>query len=820
MRSCLSLRGPSTLVLILASLPNLASAMGLSFGGSTGTTAAPSPASLPQPVGPLGQPVKGPQRLAVAPEGWIYLVDGQGALHVLTPRGEPMGLVPLPDRALAIAAAPGKAFVSTVGGRILTVDPVAAAVVASIDTGYAPGPMGLAWDPGTKLLWLAERDAGQLRAIREDGTAVHVATSGGGLPLSGAEDVAVDAASGLAWVTLDNDPGSPMAFAFRTSDGAWVRSALSGGVGAGLVTRAGGIAVDASGRVYVTDQFLGDLLVTDANGGYLGSVSGFGDGPGRLREPAGLAVRKDGAVLVASADGGAIQQFGGSAAPVVCAGDSDCDGIPDAWELAHGLNPLWAGDALLAYRSAPGMTNLQASTTEATAPKPVLVAADPPASGPGLVRWSGTLVGGVPPCAPVWRQVAGPPVQLRDATSWTPAFIGRAEATYSFEGTVVCDNGATDPVTVSARILDVAPRPDPGRIQVVHVGRPFQLDGSFTRDANGDAFSLAWEQSLGTALQAGTTGAGLSARSERTGLLAFRLTASEGKPGGLDASAEAPVLVVDADGLAPTAVAASPVVAEVGATVTLDATASVRPERGQFSWSQVAGPTVALSGAGGAAPTFVPPATGRYTFQVTVVAERVSSPAATVDVYVTPAGGTLPVASIANPGVAVVGRPLALDGAGSTGAGLTWRWRQLSGPAAGLTDADRAVATVVPFGAGSYEFELIVETGGTVGVPRRIRFDAAPVGKSLPKAVAVAVRDGEGTWILDGRASAPAGLRYRWTQVAGPWVALDGAASATPSFHARAGQRYAFELEVDDGSVRSAPALVMVSAEAGKGSDR
>jgi hypothetical protein len=62
---------------------------------------------------------------------------------------------------------------------------------------------------------------------------------------------------------------------------------------------------------------------------------------------------------------------------------------------------------------------------------------------------------------------------------------------------------------------------------------------------------------------------------------------------------------------------------------------------------------------------------------------------------------------------------------------------------------------------------------------------------------------------LDGRQSTGA-VNYRWTQVEGPWVTLsDQAAVAT--FRAHAAGRYVFELEVDDGAIRSAPARVEVN---------
>ena len=74
---------------------------------------------LARSQGALGEPFPGPRRMALAPEGFLYLVDGRGGFHVLTARGEQMAELELPDRALAVAAAPGLAYVSTTNGKIL-----------------------------------------------------------------------------------------------------------------------------------------------------------------------------------------------------------------------------------------------------------------------------------------------------------------------------------------------------------------------------------------------------------------------------------------------------------------------------------------------------------------------------------------------------------------------------------------------------------------------------------------------------------------------------------------------------------------------------
>jgi hypothetical protein len=66
--------------------------------------------------------------------------------------------------------------------------------------------------------------------------------------------------------------------------------------------------------------------------------------------------------------------------------------------------------------------------------------------------------------------------------------------------------------------------------------------------------------------------------------------------------------------------------------------------------------------------------------------------------------------------------------------------------------------------------------------------------------------------VLDGRASTGA-VGFRWTQTAGPWVALE-AHAAVATFQPRTPGSYTFELEVDDGTTRSAPVSITVDVAA------
>jgi hypothetical protein len=117
---------------------------------------------------------------------------------------------------------------------------------------------------------------------------------------------------------------------------------------------------------------------------------------------------------------------------------------------------------------------------------------------------------------------------------------------------------------------------------------------------------------------------------------------------------------------------------------------------------------------------------------------------------------------------------------------------------------------MVAFVPGSYLFELTVTDNGVVGVPATVRLEARASGRAIPVARAATT----GTALvgelvrLDGRTSTGA-RHFRWTQVFGPWVALPAGQSA-PAFVPTAPGLYTFELEVDDGATRSAPASVSI----------
>jgi hypothetical protein len=184
-------------------------------------------------------------------------------------------------------------------------------------------------------------------------------------------------------------------------------------------------------------------------------------------------------------------------------------------------------------------------------------------------------------------------------------------------------------------------------------------------------------------------------------------------------SADTVTITIDADDDAPTADAGADQTVAANATVQLSATgrdAEGRPV--SFAWRQVRGSAVALSDASAAAPTFVAPTTrGGETlvFEVDVTDGRTT---ATDAVTVVVAANEAPEVAVQAPsssssGDAVVVAAIARDAEGD---GLTYRWSQVSGPPANLTNADQPSASFIAPTVSEpthLSFEVAVSDGGS-----------------------------------------------------------------------------------------------------------
>ncbi|MEA2697406.1 MAG: hypothetical protein QOI66_1677, partial [Myxococcales bacterium] len=155
--------------------------------------------------------------------------------------------------------------------------------------------------------------------------------------------------------------------------------------------------------------------------------------------------------------------------------------------------------------------------------------------------------------------------------------------------------------------------------------------------------------------------------------------------------------------VAPTANAGTNQAVTMGATVTLDGSASSDPNGDAitYAWTQTAGSPVTLSSTTAQKPTFVAPAvnaTTAFTFSLVVSDGSLQSNPATVTVNVSRPANVAPTANAGTNQAVMMGATVTLDGSGSNdpnGDTITYAWTQTAGPAVTLSSTTAQKPTFV-----------------------------------------------------------------------------------------------------------------------------
>lgn len=169
------------------------------------------------------------------------------------------------------------------GGRILKYNAETGARIAAYGSvGYAPGqfnrPYGIAIDPVSHDLYVAERGNGRVQRITSAGVSV------------------------LTWGEYRSEPNSAQ----------------------GYFNEPIGVAADADGYVYVVDKSNNRIqkfrVVPNGSGGWVvqnhGMWGGLGSGAGQLNRPYGIVLTAAGDLWVAEGDNSRIQRFSNTGAPL------------------------------------------------------------------------------------------------------------------------------------------------------------------------------------------------------------------------------------------------------------------------------------------------------------------------------------------------------------------------------------------------------------------------------------------------------------------------------------------------------------------------
>ncbi|MCR9245969.1 MAG: tandem-95 repeat protein [bacterium] len=419
-----------------------------------------------------------------------------------------------------------------------------------------------------------------------------------------------------------------------------------------------------------------------------------------------------------------------------------------------------------------------------------------------------------------WSQTSGPSVTLSNASAEQPTFAapeGLTNTTLTFEVVATDPFGATsvDTVAITVNADNDAPTANAGSDQTVSEGDFVTLNGSGSTDPEGQSLTYTWTQVSGPAVTLSDTSSAQPTFTAPEGITnstaRFQLTASDGT----SATVDTVDVTINAVNDAPTANAGVDQTVNEGDVVTLTALGSTDPE-GQsltYSWTQVAGPSVTLSDASAAQPTFTAPdgvTNSTVRFQLSA-SDGTSASISTVDITIN-ADNDGPTANAGTDQAVEEGDNVTLTAAASTdpeGQSLTYTWVQVSGPTVTLSDATAEQPTfTAPEGLtnSSVRFQLTVSDGSSASVDTiDVTIGADNDAPSASAGINRTVNEGE-LVTLDARGSAdPEGqaLTYTWTQVSGPSVTLSDSTAVQPTFTAPEGLTNAtirFQLSVSDGT--------------------
>jgi hypothetical protein len=347
-----------------------------------------------------------------------------------------------------------------------------------------------------------------------------------------------------------------------------------------------------------------------------------------------------------------------------------------------------------------------------------------------------------------------------------------------------------------------------GSDQTVSQGDTVTLDGIASYDPDGGSFTYLWTQIHGTSVPLSNT---TTVRTTFTApdvaaggeSLVFRLTVTDS--GGLQSYADTIVTVIGSSGNLPPVANAGPDQDGVipGKIVYLNGSNSYDPETAaiqSYSWLQLSGAPVSLSGTSAANPTFTAPFVGTIgdtlIFELTVSDDK--GLLAKDRCAVTVIDKNLPpIADAGDNQLAVPGDLVYLDGSGSsdpdTGKGdqISYHWKQLSGTTVELSNHSSSIITfTVPSVITSdvaLSFELTVtDLAGlsavdtciinvVTGTNRPPVADAGPATTTMVEGSVIDL-DGSNSSDPDGDA-----ITYRWVQKSGPPLTFSDPLVVQPS---------------------------------------
>jgi len=424
----------------------------------------------------------------------------------------------------------------------------------------------------------------------------------------------------------------------------------------------------------------------------------------------------------------------------------------------------------------------------------------------------------------LWTQKNGPPLALSDFHACAPTFTAPEglkiwRVTFEFEASDGTNTSA-DTVTIEIRRINDPPSASAGPDQTVNENEVVTLIGSGA-DPEGQELTYTWTQSAGPPVTLSDIHASAPTFTAPEGLantgVTFELAVSDGSNTTVDSVA----IEILCDDDPPSAFAGPDQVVDEDVVVTLTGS-GVDPE-GQpltFSWTQTAGPPVALRSANSPAATFKAPqglTDTSVTFQLAVSdGSNTSFDTVTIAIH---RDDDPPIAS-AGPDQVVKERDVVtLAGAAIDPEGqlMSWTWSQTAGSPVALSDVHAVAPTFqAPEGLSnaSYSFQFSVSDGTNTSVDTVTIEVVCSNDPPTAQAGLDQIVNENDLVTLAGSGVDPEGqaLEYTWTQTSGPPVSLSDPHGRAPTFKAPEGlanTSATFQLAVSDGSSTGVDTVVI-----------
>ncbi|MES2673379.1 MAG: PKD domain-containing protein [Pseudomonadota bacterium] len=413
---------------------------------------------------------------------------------------------------------------------------------------------------------------------------------------------------------------------------------------------------------------------------------------------------------------------------------------------------------------------------------------------------------------------ASTPVITNSSAASTPVAIASSAAAYSSTTTSTAVNSSSAPKNTIATA-------NAGANQTGNVGSTFTLDGSGSRDADGDVLTYKWlllsSPADSTLAQLNWTSVKPSVIPDKAGNYVVQLIVNDGKQDSLPATV---VITAVQPNQKPIANGGPDQSVNVNENVILSAVGSSDADGDTltYSWTLITQPgssNLVLNNASSVTTGFTPEYQGVYSFQLIVRDGLINSEPDTVVVTVNQPNRK-PVANAGPDQHANIGTLVTLDGSGSSdvdGDTLTYKWEIIS-PAQTTTKLSSA-STVMPtftiLDHGLYVVRLIVNDGKLDSDPDTVSFE---IGNVKPVANAGVDQKGYVNTVAQLNASLSSDLdgdvlTYKWRIVAAPESSnaqIVGATAVMPVFTPDEYGIYTIELVVNDGLVSSNPDTVVI----------